>query len=119
MKSIDVVNTVIAKNKNIDVKTVAAINKYYWKTVRRKVSNLEASSIFLKGLLSFTASRYNINGLIKKTIYNIRLTRKSTKFGEVKRESLLNKHFIHLRLLLIQRNRIANQYYNEHNKRLS
>lgn len=118
MKSIDVVNAVIAKNKNLDIKTVATVNKYYWKVIRRKISNLEEPAICVKGLLTFTASRYNVNRLIYQTIHNIRITRKSVKFGEVKKNSMLEKHYIHLRLLLNQRNKIAKQYYDEHNQRL-
>lgn len=118
MKSIDVVNAVIAKNKNIDTKLVASINKYYWKTVRRKVSNLESMSVFVKGLLTFMASKYNVNRLILKTIRNIRMTRSSKKFGEEMKKSLLGKNFIHLKLLLNQRNKLAKHYY-EHYRRLS
>lgn len=116
MKSIDVVNAVVSNNKKINVKTVAAINKYYWKTVRRKVSNLESTSIFVKGLLTFTASRYNINKLISKTIYSIRKVRANTRYSDITKQGILEKHYKHLHLLLVQRNKLANYYYNEHNR---
>ena len=115
MKSIDVVNRVISQNKDLSVKTVATINKYYWKAVRNKISNLETTAIFVRGLLTFTASRYNVNVLIKKTIHSIRITKSSTKYGEIKRNAILEDNYINLRLLLKQRNEIAKQYY-EYNR---
>lgn len=116
MKNIDVVNSIISKNKNVDVKTVAAINKLYWKTVRRKVSNLESTSIFIRGLLTFTASKYNINRLIIKVIYSIRRVKSNTRYSETTRNAILDKYYRNLKLLLIQRNRLANYYYYEHTR---
>ena len=111
MKSLDIVNTIIAKEKGLDVRDVAMVNKYYWKTVRHRVSNLDSTAIFVRGLLTFTASKYNVNALIKKTILNIRLTNRSKKYGEIRRKSILDKNYNQLRLLLKQRDKIAKQYY--------
>lgn len=119
MKNIDLVNNIISERKNLKENVVKAINKYYWKQgVKKKMSTLESSSVFIKGFATFTVSRYNVRRLIKKTIIQIRNLRKSTKYKDstkvIYSEELYNK----LRMLLAKRNELANFYYNERINRI-
>lgn len=117
MKNIDIVNRTVADKFNIDEDIVKNINKVYWQEVRHKLSNLDSTSVFVKGLLTFTVSRYNLSVYISKIIRQIRGTRNSVKFKAATKELFLTELYRKLNLLLIQRNEVAKIYY-ERNKRL-
>lgn len=119
MKNIDLVNNIVGKRLNLDEKTVKTINKFYWESVKKKLSTAEVSSVLVRNLLTFTASRYNIRKEILTKIAIIRNTKKSEKFKETTRELFLNTLYGDLRLLLKQRNRLAKLYLDEYNNRIS
>lgn len=117
MKNIDIVSSVISKKLNIDYKIVEKVNKYYWKKgVIKKISTLESGAIFVKGLLTFTSSRYNIKKEIKKTIDIIRNIKNSKKFTEEKKIIIIEELRNKLKILLIERNNIAKLIYERDNR---
>lgn len=120
MKNIDLVNNTIANKLNIDEKIVKAVNKFYWKQgVKKRMSTLESTSVFVKGFATFTVSRYNVRRLIKKTIIQIRSLRESTKYKETTKVIYSAELYKKLRMLLEKRNELANFYYNECNNGIS
>jgi ribosomal protein L31E len=119
MKNIDLVNSKISKKLNIDEKIVKAVNKFYWsKGIRKSLSNLDDTAVFVRGLGTFTASRYNVRKKISQVISQIRGVRISKKFKENTREIYLETLFNKLRLLLNIRNELAKQYLNERTNRI-
>lgn len=116
MRNLDYVCSVISKELDLPLDLVTKINKEYWREVKRKMNDLESTSIYVKKLGTFTVSRYMINKKIKKTIGVIRGTRKSKRYSELKREEVLKKLYSRLRKLLYQRNEIAKLYYVRRNR---
>lgn len=116
MRNLDYVCSVISKELDLPLDLVTKINKEYWREVKRKMNDLESTSIYVKKLGTFTVSRYMINKKIKKTIGIIRGTRKSKRYSELKREEVLKKLYSRLRKLLYQRNEIAKLYYVRRNR---
>lgn len=117
MKNIDVINNLISKKFNISLDIVEKINKFYWKEgVVKKISNLESGAIHIKGLLTFTTSRYNLYKEITKTISKIKNLHKSTKYTQKTKERIKNELYNRLNILLIERNNVANLIYNHDNR---
>ena len=116
MRNLDYVCSVISKELDLPLDLVTKVNKEYWREVKRKMNDLESTSIYVKKLGTFTVSRYMINKKIKKTIGVIRGTRKSKRYSELKREEVLKKLYSRLRKLLYQRNEIAKLYYVRRNR---
>lgn len=119
MKNIDIVNKIISKKLSIDEKTVAKINKFYWKTIRRKLSSLESTSIFVKGFATFTLSRYNLRKEIQTTIERIRATPNSTKLKQVTKDLYIIILYERLKKLVVLRNKLAKIINHEHYKGIS
>lgn len=117
MKNLDYVCSVISKEMDLPLDLVTKINKEYWREVKRKMNDLESTSIHVKKLGTFSVSRYMINKKIKKNIGLIRGTHKSKRYSELKREEILKKMYVRLKRLLYQRNEIAKLYY-VRNKRI-
>ena len=111
MKSLDYVCSVISKEMDLPLDLVTKINKEYWREVKRKMNDLESTSIHVKKLGTFSVSKYMINKKIKKTILVIRVTKKSKRYSELKRIEILKSLYIRLNKLLYQRNEIAKLYY--------
>jgi hypothetical protein len=111
MKSLDYVCSVISKEMDLPLDLVTKINKEYWREVKRKMNDLESTSIHVKKLGTFSVSKYMINKKIKKTILVIRGTKKSKRYSELKRIEILKSLYIRLNKLLYQRNEIAKLYY--------
>lgn len=111
MKNIDYVNSIVAEKRNTNKNIVKKINSIYWKTVKHSMSNLEDTTVFIKGFVSFTVSRYLMNEKIKDVISYIRNLSKSTKFTENKKRLITENYYIYLRKLLYQRNEIAKREY--------
>lgn len=117
MRNIDYVCSSVAKDMDLPLELVTKINKEYWKEVKRKMNDLESTSIYVKKLGTFSVSRYMINKKIKKNILIIRGTRKSKKYSELRRQEVLKSLYERMRKLLFQRNEIAKLYY-ERSKRV-
>lgn len=111
MKSLDYVCSVISKEMDLPLDLVTKINKEYWREVKRKMNDLESTSIHVKKLGTFSVSKYMINKKIKKTILVIKGTKKSKRYSELKRSEVLKSLYVRLNKLLYQRNEIAKLYY--------
>lgn len=111
MKSLDYVCSVISKEMDLPLDLVTKINKEYWREVKRKMNDLESTSIHVKKIGTFSISKYMINKKIKKTIAIIRGTKKSKRYSELRRSEVLKKLYSRLEKILYQRNEIAKLYY--------
>lgn len=116
MRNIDYVCSSVAKDMDLPLELVTKINKEYWREVKRKMNDLESTSIYVKKLGTFSVSRYMINKKIKKNILIIRGTRKSKKYSELRRQEVLKSLYERMRKLLFQRNEIAKLYYERSNR---
>lgn len=116
MRNIDYVCSSVAKDMDLPLELVTKINKEYWKEVKKKMNDLESTSIYVKKLGTFSVSRYMINKKIKKNILIIRGTRKSKKYSELRRQEVLKSLYERMRKLLFQRNEIAKLYYERSNR---
>ena len=117
MKNIDIVNTIVAKDLNLDVNIISEVNKFYWREgVLKKISNLESSAVFVKGLLTFTTSRYNIRNDIYKTISRIKNAKNNNFLSKLKKEDYIEQLYKRLRILLIERNNLAKLIYEQDNR---
>lgn len=111
MKNIQTVNKLIARENGIKEDLVELVNGFYWKEVRRKLSTLESTSVSIKHLGTITTSKRKIDQFIKTTIKKIRNIRKSNRYKESTKALLLDVNFDKLRKALVQRNKLATQYY--------
>ena len=116
MRNIDYVNLEVSKNLGIDLQIVENINKEYWREIKRKMNELESTSIHIKKVGTFSVSKFLITKKIFKTISMIRHLPENKKFSPLRKEEILKKFFIKLRRLLIQRNNIAKVYYERVNR---
>lgn len=117
MKNIQIVNKLVARDLNLNEDLVELVNGFFWKEVRRKLSTLESTSVAIKHLGTITASKRKIDQFIKTTIKKIRNIRKSNRYKESTKALLLDVNFDRLRKALIQRNKLATQYYEAYIKR--
>ncbi len=119
MKTIHVVSKLTARELGKNETLVDSVNDFYWKAVRRKLSNLESASVSLKHIGTITTSKRKIDQFIKTTIGKIRNIRKSIRYKESTKELLLEINYERLRKSLIQRNILAKQYHEAYVKRTS
>jgi hypothetical protein len=117
MKNIKTINKLVARDLNIEDSLVDLVNDFYWKEVRKKLSNLESTSVSLKHIGTITTSKRKIDQFIKTTIRKIRNIRKSTRYKESTKAMLLEFNLDKLKKALIQRNKLATQYYEAYNAR--
>lgn len=119
MKTIQVLSKLVARELGKDEKVVDSVNDFYWKAVRKKLSNLEETSVSIKHLGTITASKRKIDFFIKTTIAKIRNIRKSIRYKESTKALLIDVNYERLRKALRQRNILATQYYEAYIKRSS
>lgn len=116
MKNIDNVNLTVASKIGIDKNIVKKINSLYWKKIRHRLSNLEDTTISVKGLFNFTISRYLISKKIIIVIRRIQGLKKSTKFKPETWNRMNEGYYDYLRKLLRQRNEVAKLIYEQDNR---
>jgi hypothetical protein len=119
MKTIQVLSKLTARELGKPEKECDDVNDFFWKAVRRKLSNMETASVSLKHIGTITTSKRKIDQYIKVTINKIRNLRKSIRYKESTREILLDVNFDRLRKALVQRNKLAIQYHEAYLKRAS
>lgn len=118
MKSIQIINKIVAREKNIKEDLVEKINKFYWKKVRAALSDFSDTSVSIKHIGTITISRRKLNFFIKKLIGKIRVIRAGNRHKESTKALLLETNYNKLKKALVQRNIIANLYYDEYKKRM-
>jgi len=119
MKTIQIISKLVARENGWDEKEVDSVNDFYWKEVRKSLSNMESTSVSIKYIGTITASKRKIDFFIRTTINKIRNIRKSTRYKESTKALLLDVNFDRLRKALKQRNVLATQYYEAYIKRTS
>jgi phage protein D len=117
MKNIQTINKLISRELNLNEDLVEAVNGFYWKEVRRKLSTLESTSVSIKHIGTITTSKRKIDQFLKTTIKKIRNIRKSNRYKESTKALLLDVNYDKLRKALKQRNILATQYYETYAKR--
>lgn len=117
MKTIQIISKLVARENGWDEKEVDSANDFYWKEVRKSLSNMESTSVSLKYIGTITASKRKIDFFIRTTINKIRNIRKSTRYKESTKALLLDVNYNRLRKALKQRNVLATQYYEAYIKR--
>lgn len=117
MKNIQTVSKLIARELEYDENEIERINDFFWKAVRRKLSNLESTSVSIKHIGTITVSKRKVDQFIKTTIGKIRSIRKSVRYKPSTQALLLDINFDRLRKALIKRNELAKQYYEAYAKR--
>jgi nucleoid DNA-binding protein len=117
MKSIQTVNKLVSRELGYDENEVEKVNDFFWKEVKKKLSNFENTSVSIKHLGTFTVSKRKLDQFIKTCIRKIRSIRKSTRYKESTRELLLNTNKNKLEKALFHRNKLAKQYYEAYAKR--
>jgi hypothetical protein len=118
MKSIQIINKIIAREKNISEDLVEKINKFYWKKVRAALSDFSDTSVSVKHIGTITVSRRKLNFFILQLIRKIRVIRAGTKHKESTKALLLETNINKLRKALVQRNIIAKLYYEDYQARV-
>lgn len=116
MKNIQTINKLSSRDLNIKESIVEKVNRFYWKQVRRDMSSLNYSSIYLRYIGTFTISRRKTILYIEheiKRLRDLRVNKQGHKLTSL--ALLIDSHTDRLRKLLVQRNTIAKQYY-EQNK---
>lgn len=117
MKTIQIINKLVARELGAKEALVESVNDFYWKEVRKKLSSLETTSIYIKHLGTVTTSKRKIDQFIRVTIKKIRTIRKSTKHKPSTVELILEINYNRLKKALIQRNILAKQYYEAYTSR--
>ena len=110
MKGIEVAIQKTAEQLNLPEEKVRPIILEYWRTIYYKLIRLESMTISVRNVGIFTISRYKLNNYIKKTIYKIRNTKKSTRLSEEKKNSIIEAMTTKLKIALKMRNKIAISY---------
>lgn len=116
MRNIDYVNLSVSKELNLPIELIENINKEYWKEVKRKMNDLESTSLYVKKIGTFSISRFLLYKKINKNIQMIRNMPKNQKYSELKKQEIVKKITIRLSKLLVQRNEIAKLYYERFNR---
>jgi hypothetical protein len=119
MKTIQIISKLVARENGWNEKEVDSVNDFYWKEVRKTLSNMESTSVSIKYIGTITASKRKIDYFILSTIRKIRNIRKSVRYKESTKALLLEVNYERLRKALAQRNILAKQYYEAYIKRTS
>jgi len=117
MKTLQTINKLVARETGYDENVVELVNRFYWNSVRQKISCLESTTISLKHIGVFTVSKRMLDRFIIKTIRKIRSIRKSTNYKESTRLLLLEVTMNKLKKALVHRNTLSKQYYETYAKR--
>lgn len=110
MKTIQIINKLVARDLNKSENEVAKVNEFFWKETRKKLSSLESASVAIKHIGTVTTSKRKISFYIKQMIGKIRGVRKSDRYKESTKAILLDLYFDKLRKALIQRNKLSIRY---------
>ena len=109
MKGLDYVIKKTALELNLPEDQVKILVTSYWKELYRGVTKVNGQSYFVKGVGTFTISKYKLNNFIKKRIAKIRFVTNGPLEGD-KRQKRLDTHYHKLRVTLRYRNQLAKQY---------
>lgn len=109
MKKPDHFNKEIAEKMGVDVTIVKAVNRFFWKEVRRGMPH--HTSTFVKNIGTIVISRKKLNRYISDLIERIRNTRKSTRLTEHRKQFYIDLLYADIRMLLQRRDELAKTYY--------
>ena len=109
MKSIDTIIKKTAFDLNLPEDQVKILVKQYWETLYKGVTKVNGRSYFVRGVGTFTISKYKLDGFIRKRIYKIRSV-KVAVLDEKKKTKRLELHYSKLKIALYYRNELAKQY---------
>lgn len=112
MKNIDYVIQRTASELGLPVEKVKPVVMAYWKTACDKLTRLEATTVSIRHVGNFTISRYKLYGYIRKRIAKIKFAQTSGKYDydPVKKQDILDFHYVKLRKALVKRNTLAKHY---------
>jgi len=113
MKTINIVNKVVATNLNLDVKIVEKVNKMYWKEIVRNLTTLSEDPIFIKKIGTIVASPYKTNNYIKYLLSKIKKVKVSPKYTEQTKNRIITGIKEQIANLWKKRNQFATEFYNE------
>ena len=106
--TINRVNKEVARELNINEDLVSAINKFYWKEIKKTVQEAKHTSIWIRNVGTLAVSRTKLNRRIVQIIRQIRGLQNPTRVFKVKtREQCIEEKIELLKLLLIRRNDLA------------
>lgn len=111
MKTINIVNKIVATNLNLDPKLVEKINRIYWKDIRQTLTRIADESVHIKKIGTIVVSPYKTNNHIRKMINRVRKLKRSTKYTDITRERLVEEAKDKLKSLLKKRNEFAIKFY--------
>lgn len=117
MKTISIVNKVVASNLNLDIKTVELVNKYYWKDIVKNLTSLAEHPVHIKKIGTIVASPYKTNKYIQYLIKKIKKVEESTKYTQITKEKIIKGLKSQIADLWKKRNQFATEFYNKQNKK--
>ncbi len=112
MKTIKIVNRLIARDLSILEKDVELVNNYFWKSFKNKLVDLEVPTIYVKEIGTFTVSNYKNNVFIIHLIKKLRNI-DTLPYKDETKEEIRQATYKNLRKCLKFRNCLATQEYNE------
>lgn len=89
MKNIDYINLAVSKKLNIPIDVVRKTNAFYWHNVKDTLRSMEEDSIYIKEIGTFDVSNFKIKAAIKSVRGYIKNLRKSYKYGETRKETII------------------------------
>lgn len=107
MKNLDYVCKIVAKNNKLPEALVKRVNNFFWKEVNRRVYAHEELSLYIREIGTFVHSMKKIRTEILWLVDRIRIVRRGTKFGPVKKANVENHYVTALRKLWVQHNNLA------------
>jgi len=116
MKTINIVNKMVATNLNLDVKIVEKVNKLYWKEIVRNLTTLAEEPIHIKKIGTIVASPYKTNNYIKYLLNKIKKVKSSPKYTDLTKERIVIGIKEQIANLWKKRDQFALEFYNKQNQ---
>lgn len=118
MKTINIVNKIVATNLGIDVKIVEKINKAYWKEILINLTEVREEPVHIKKLGTISASPFKTSKYIIHLLNKIKSVKESVKYTDITKERIIRDAKKYLTILLKKRNQFAIENYNKPNERI-
>jgi hypothetical protein len=115
MKKSDYFNKVTSERTGVELATVKAVTRFFWREVRREISGLKHSSIFVKNLGTFVISPAKLRKVIGEVIEKIKNVRANPNMTEEKKLKVVGYEYQLLQRLLEKRNEMALVFYKPSN----
>lgn len=112
MKTINIVNKIVATNLNLDVKTVEKVNKLYWKELVRNLTTLADLPVHIKKIGTIVASPYKTNNYIKYLLNKIKKVKASPKYTDQTKDRIVAEIKVQISNLWKKRDQFATEFYN-------